>query len=93
MIFDKPVINPVFGNEKNGLYNDQKYLKYAHYERVVQSGSVAIVKNKRELIESVNFSLDNPQARLAEQRDLLKLQIGKPLKNTSLRIAHALKDL
>ena len=62
MIFDKPVINPVFGNEKNELYNDQKYLKYAHYERVVQSGAVAIVKNKEELIESINFSLENPQA-------------------------------
>lgn len=93
MIFDKPVINPVFGNEKNGLYNDQKYLKYSHYERVVQSGAVAIVKNKRELIESVNFSLDNPQARLAEQRELLKLQIGKPLENTSIRIAQTLKEL
>ena len=29
MFFDKPVINPVFGNEKNGLYNDQKYLNFA----------------------------------------------------------------
>ena len=27
MIFDKPVINPVFGNEENEMYNDQKYLK------------------------------------------------------------------
>ena len=49
MIFDKPVINPVFGNEENELYNDQKYLKYAHYERVVKSGAVSIVKNKEEL--------------------------------------------
>ena len=93
MIFDKPVINPVFGNEENGLYNDQKYLKYAHYERVVKSGAVAIVKNKKELIESINFSLENPKARLAEQRKLLKLQIGKPLEGTSRRIAEALKEL
>lgn len=93
MIFDKPVINPVFGNEDNDLYNDQKYLKYAHYERVVQSGAVAIVKNKKELIESISFSLENPEARLKEQRELLKLQIGKPLEGTSLRIANALKEL
>jgi len=93
MIFDKPVINPVFGNEKNEMYNDQKYLQYAHYERVVQSDAVAIVKNKEELIESINYSLKNPGARLKEQRELLKLQIGKPLEGTSLRIAQALKDL
>jgi hypothetical protein len=93
MIFDKPVINPVFGNDKNGLYNDQKYLKYAHYERVVKSGAVAIVRNKEELIKSINSSLENPEARLKEQRKLLKLQIGKPIEGTSLRIAQALKDL
>ena len=93
MIFDKPVINPVFGNEENGLYNDQKYLKYSHYERVVNSGAVSIVKNKKQLIESINFSLENPKARLSEQRELLKLQIGKPLKGTSLRIVEALKEL
>ena len=60
---------------------------------MVQSGAVAIVKNKEELIESINFSLENPGARLKEQRELLKLQIGKPLEGTSLRIAQALKDL
>lgn len=93
MIFDKPVINPVFGNEQNGIYNDQKYLQYAHYERVVKSGAVSIVKNKKELIESINFSLKNPQARINQQRALLKLQIGKPLEGTSHRIAEALKEI
>jgi len=93
MIFDKPVINPVFGNEDNGLYNDQKYLKYAHYERVVKSGAVAIAKNAEELINAINFSLENPEARLQEQRELLKLQIGKPLEGTSLSIAKALKEI
>ena len=93
MIFDKPVINPVFGNEKNNLYNDQKYLRYAHYERVVKSGAVSIAQNKEELIDSINFSLKNPRARLTAQRSLLKLQIGRPLKGTSLRIAEALKEL
>ncbi|MBX9808561.1 MAG: hypothetical protein K2X95_12285, partial [Flavobacteriaceae bacterium] len=28
MLFDKPVINTVFGNSENGLYNDQRFLKY-----------------------------------------------------------------
>ncbi|WP_424494755.1 hypothetical protein [Salinimicrobium sp. GXAS 041] len=92
MLFDKPVINPVFGNEQNGLYNDQRFLNYAHYEKVVQSGAVAIVKNEEELLREINFSLKNPDARLKEQKELLKLQIGEPLKETSQRIAETLKQ-
>lgn len=93
MLFDKPVVNPVFGNEQNGLYNDQRFLKYAHYEKVVQSGAVAIVKNEQELLREINFSLLNPEARLKEQKKLLKLQIGKSLEGTSRRIAATLKEL
>ncbi len=92
MLFDKPVINPVFGNEQNDLYNDQRFLKYAHYKKVVQSGAVAIVKNEEELLREINFSLKNPEARLKEQKELLRLQIGKPLEGTSKRIAAALKE-
>ena len=92
MLFDKPVINPTFGTGVNNLYNDQKYLKYSHYERVVQSGAVAIAKNEEELLREINFSLKNPQARLKEQKELLDLQIGKPLGGTSQRIAETLKQ-
>jgi hypothetical protein len=91
MLFDKPVINPVFGNVENGLYNDQKYLHYGHYERVVISGAVAIVKDENELINAINYSLENPQARLKEQKKLLNLQIGKPLKGTSSTMAKTLQ--
>ncbi|MFV8279918.1 hypothetical protein ACNKXS_00160 [Christiangramia marina] len=93
MLFDKPIINPVFGNTKNGLYDDQRFLKYAHYQRVVESGAVAIAKTAEELIEAINFSLENPEARLTAQRGLIKLQIGKPLESTSEGIAEALKTL
>lgn len=91
MLFDKPVINPVFGNEHNGLYNDQRFLKYAHYRRVVESGAVAIVKNKEELIREINFSLQDPKARIREQKILLELQIGKPVKRTSERMAEIIR--
>ena len=93
MLFDRPIINPVFGNTKNGLYDDQRFLKYAHYQRVVESGAVAIAKTAEELIEAINFSLENPEARLTAQRGLIKLQIGKPLESTSEGIAEALKTL
>ncbi len=92
MFFDKPVINPVFGNETNGLYNDQKYLKYQHYARVVESKAVAVVKTAEELIKEINSSLKNPEARLVAQKELLKLQISYPLKDTGKRIATTINE-
>ena len=92
MLFDKPVINPVFGNVQNGLYNDQRFLKYAHYEKVVKSGAVKIAKNASELTDVINFYLQHPEANKQNRKDLLKLQIGKPLIGTSQRIAKTLKE-
>ena len=92
MFFDKPVINPVFGNEKNGLYNDQKYLEYQHYARVVESNAVAVVKTAQELINEINLSLKNPEARLDAQKELLKLQISYPLQDTGKRIATKINE-
>jgi len=92
MQFDKPVINPVFGNSENGLYNDQRFLKYAHYKRVVESNAVSIAKNKEELIKSINHQLKNPEERKLERQKLLNLQIGKPLLDTGKRITEQLLD-
>ncbi|HET8887234.1 MAG TPA: hypothetical protein VFM70_12870 [Salinimicrobium sp.] len=90
MIFDKPVINPVFGNEKNGLYNDQRFLQYAHYKKVAESGAVEIVKDADTLIFAINDSLQNPLKKYKEHKGILELQIGKPLQGTSKRIVEAL---
>lgn len=93
MLFEKPVVNPVFGTETNDLYNDGKYLKYGHYERVVASGSVTVPGDEVALINEINFSLKNPLARLEEQNALLELQIGKPFEGASQRIIDALKNI
>lgn len=90
MLFNKPVINTVFGNETNGLYNDQIFLKYDHYKKVVDSGAVVIAKNEKELIEAIIYSLKNPEAHLKQQKEILALEIGKPIKGTSKRIVDAL---
>ena len=92
MLFDKPVINTVFGNENNGLYNDQRFLNFDHYKKVVDSGAVAIAKNEIELFEALSLSLTNPSAKLNQQKKLLALQISKPLEGTSKRIAQTLKN-
>jgi len=93
MQYDKPVINPVFGNAKNSLYDDQRFLKYAHYERVANSRAVAIVKNKEELIAAINDALINPHKASAERKKLLELQIGRPLKGTSEGIVEILQRI
>jgi len=92
MLFDKPVVNTVFGNATNGLYDDQRFLNYAHIKKVVESGAVTIAKNETELISAINQCLSAPDHKLKEQKALLELQIGKPLEQTSKRISEALRN-
>ncbi|ESU25950.1 hypothetical protein FLJC2902T_29600 [Flavobacterium limnosediminis JC2902] len=91
-LFDVPVINPVFGNEENGMFDDQKFLKYAHLDYVVKSGAINLAKNELEYLSAIEYCLTNPDQKIAEQKELIKLQIGKPLLNTSKRIAMTLKN-
>ncbi len=91
MLFDKPVVNTVFGNKDNELGDDQKYLNYIHIKKVLDSGAVQLTLNAAELTAAINESLSNPQIRLENQKKLLAMQIGKPLKGTSKRIAETLQ--
>jgi len=92
MLFDKPVINTVFGNETNGLYNDQKFLNYTHYKYVIDSKAVAIATNEEELFEYLSEALEKFALRKEFRKMLLDLEIGKPLVGTSKRIVQALKE-
>ncbi|CAA9203686.1 hypothetical protein FLA105534_04866 [Flavobacterium bizetiae] len=93
MLFDKPVINTVFGNLKNGLYNDQRFLNYSHYKKVIDGNAVTIAKDKFELIEQINQSFLNSEERIMYRKAMIDLQIGKPLIGTSKRIALILSNL
>ncbi len=88
--FDKPVINTVFGNSKNGLYDDQRFLKYARIENVVNSNATKIVENQDELINAINLYLENSKLDSQNRKQLLQLQVSKPLENTGKRIAETL---
>ncbi|MFL9831971.1 CDP-glycerol glycerophosphotransferase family protein [Flavobacterium sp. ST-87] len=90
MVFDKPVINTVFGNPENGLYNDQRFLNYAHIVNVVNSKATKIVKDQEELITAINQYLENPNLDSENRKQLLQLQLSKPLLNTGKRIAQTL---
>lgn len=90
LLFDKPVINTVFGNIENGLYNDQRFLNYDHFKKVVDSQSVTIAKNATELIDQINEALENPKERTSQRKAMIDLQISEDLSGTSTRIAATL---
>lgn len=92
MLFDTPVINTVFGNPENGLYDDQRFLGYDHFKKVVDSQAVTIAKNPTELIEQIKEALTNPPARAKERKALIELQISENLVGTSKRIAATLSQ-
>lgn len=93
MLFNKPVINTVFGNPENGLYNDQRFLNFGHFKKVVDSQSVTIAKNETELINQINEALSNPNQRTVERKAMIDLQVSEPLEGTSKRIALMLSQL
>jgi len=93
MLFDKPVINTVFGNKKNGLYDDQRFLNYVHYNYVINSKAVTIAMNEYELHKQLDESLNNGALRKTYRENLIKLEIGKPLEMTSERIVKLLIQL
>ncbi|MGO4913011.1 hypothetical protein [Leeuwenhoekiella sp. W20_SRS_FM14] len=93
MLFDKPVINTAFGNPENGLYNDQRFLNYEHYDNVVKSGAVKIATNKKELYSAINTYLQNPELNKKERKELITMQIGQPLNETTQACVNALKAI
>ena len=90
-IFDKPVINPVFGNETNSIFNDQKYLNFGHIKKLVESNSTTIVKNEKEFLVVINSILNKSDNKKRERKNFLNLEIGEPLLDTSKRIAETLR--
>lgn len=90
MQFNKPVINPVFGNNENELYNDQRFLEYPHIKNVINSNATKIVKTEDELVDAINLYLQNQDADSKNRKQLIQMQIGKPLQGTSKRIAETL---
>lgn len=88
--FGKPVINIVFGNSTNGLYDDQRFLNYVHIVNVVDSKATKIVKNETELLNGINDYLANPNKDDSNRKELLQLEVSKPLDGTGKRIAQTL---
>lgn len=93
MLFQKPVVNTVFGNGENGLKNDQRFFNYAHIKKVIDGNAIWVAKDENELIEAINGYLQQPNLRIQEQNDMIQLQIGKPLLGTSMNIVNVLSKI
>lgn len=89
-LFEKPSICPVFGSDEKKLDNIEKFLSYAHLKEVEDSNAVVIVKEQSKYLDSIEEALKRPRANLREQNEFVDLEIGKPLLNTSKRIATTL---
>lgn len=90
MLFDKPVVNIAWGNNDNGLYNDQLFLSYHHLQPVIHGNAVYLSTDEKSLHESLDMALLRPEDRTHQRKELLNLQISKALLGTSERIAKTL---
>lgn len=89
MMFDKPVINPVFGHANNGLYNDQRFLGYQHIQHLVISNASKVVKNKKQLLESISgYLLSDSDSQ--NRKVFIDQQVGVPLKETNKLLVESL---
>ena len=91
MLFDKSVINPVFGNKTNGLYDDQRFLGYAHIQHLVNSQSSKVVKNKIALLNAISVYLNNDEDSV-NRKNFIKQQVGVSLEETNKQLVLSLNQ-
>lgn len=90
MLFGKPVINTVLGTETNGLYNDSRFLKYAHIKTVLDCQATQIARNETDLIAALNRYLSHPEYDAAAREKLIEIEVCKPIAGISKRITDEL---
>ena len=91
MLFNKPVINTVFGNASNGLYNDQRFLGYEHIIHVLNSKATQVVTTANDLLLAIVNYLENDND-TSHRANLISQQVGVDLKNTSDTVVNTLKQ-
>jgi hypothetical protein len=90
MLFDKPVINPIFGNANNGLYDDQRFLGYAHIKHLVASKATKVVQTKEALLQAIVAYLENDSDG-TNRKKFISQQVGVPLNETNKELVESLK--
>jgi len=91
MLFDKPVINPIFGNASNGLYDDQRFLGYAHIQHLMDSKASKIVKDQAQLRQAISeyLKIDTDSE---NRKNFIIQQVGVSLEATNRQVVLSLKE-
>ena len=95
-MFDKPAINVGF-NPKSVPESElaySNYYEFDHYKPVVESGAVQVATDLGEMRSLIRESLNDPQARSGQRKDLLTDMFGPTLDGKSAgRVADVLLEL
>ena len=93
MLFDKPVINTVMGNQQNGWYDDQRFFDYRHIDCLLKSKSTHLAKDREGLITAIREALNQPQQYKTQREAFIKQQIGRPLGESTAHVIASLIGL
>lgn len=94
-VLNKPVINIAYDSEKDSKLD--KYIKnsysYEYYSPLVELKSVKLAYSNIELLENIDFYLNNPMDGIAERKKALLMQIEYDDGKASQRIAKKILEL
>lgn len=93
--FNKPIINIDFAVKDSKLFskNPVHYYKWTHYKKLLSSGGIRRVKNKKELAQWINFYLRDPKLDTEGRERIVQDQCWKLDGRAGERVAHYLLNL
>lgn len=94
--FDKPIIAVGFGvlrNLRSGKDVTDVYYEMDHYQDVLKTGAVDLVKSEQELLDSLNRYLVHPEHKREERKILLNKLCFKVDGNSAKRIANEILSM
>ena len=93
-IHNRPVINIAFDVASPpplGRPLWDFYYQFEHYQPVVRIGAARFARSREELAAHVNAYLDDPSLDHEARRELVELQVGVPIGQSSQRIVEVLR--
>ena len=95
-IHDIPAINIAFDVSSpppKGVPLWEYYYRFEHYRPVVEMGAARFARSAEELVEHTNTYLENPALDRDARRQLVELQVGCPIGQSSQRILEVLQAI
>jgi len=92
--FDKPIIGIRYGARfANGKDVTHAIYKTSHYSYVTATNAISFADNNKELIEKINYYLENPDHKKRERQTLLDKLCYKVDGKSAERIAENILDM